>query len=89
MQERQNTFQERVFDDGLLSVSAAAMFLGLGKSKLYELMDAGELVYVKLGKARRIPKRALIELARANLRGGWNVLEGGASGLVTKGELNG
>lgn len=72
--------EQGIFEDGLVSVTAAAVFLGLGKSKLYELMDAGELPYVKLGKARRIPKRALIELARANLRGGWKVLDGGATG---------
>lgn len=61
---------DNIFLDGLVSIPAAAVFLGLGKSKLYDLMDSGELIYVKIGKARRIPKRALIDLARAHLRGG-------------------
>lgn len=52
--------------DGLLSVADAENFSGLKKSKLYALMATGELVYVKIGSARRIPRRALIELlARA------------------------
>jgi hypothetical protein len=32
-------------------------------------MDRGELAFVKLGRSRRIPKRALIELAARELRG--------------------
>lgn len=62
-----------LFDDGLLTVPEASKFLGLSKSKLYEMMDAGELRYAKFGKSRRIPKRALIDLAQANLLGGWKV----------------
>jgi excisionase family DNA binding protein len=62
-----------LFDDGLITVPEASKFLGISKSKLYEMMDAGELRYAKFGKARRIPKRALIELAQASLRGGWKV----------------
>ena len=74
------TYPSDLFDDGLLTVSAAAAFIGLSKSTLYQLMDQGELPYVKIGKCRRIPKRSLIDLARANLRGGWKVLDGGATG---------
>lgn len=50
--------------DGLLNVREAAEFLRMGRSTIYELMDAGRLGYVKIGRARRIPKRALVELAK-------------------------
>lgn len=57
--------------DGLMLVLEAARFLKVSRSTVYELMDTGLLVYVKLGRARRIPRRAVVELAAANLRGGW------------------
>jgi excisionase family DNA binding protein len=55
--------------DGLLTVVEAAAFLRVSRSTLYALMDKGALVYVKIGTARRIPKRALIDVAVANLQG--------------------
>lgn len=58
---------EEVIADGLARVPEAARFLSLGRSKLYELMDAGELAYCKFGKARRIPWRALRTLAAESL----------------------
>lgn len=57
--------------DGLMSVPAAAVFFSVSRSKLYELMETGRLVYVKIGRSRRIPRRAAIELAARNLTGGW------------------
>lgn len=57
--------------DGFVSVPGAAQFLGISRSKTYESMDAGELMYAKFGRARRIPQRALREFAAARLRGGW------------------
>ena len=62
---------EDLFADGLTTVAQAAKFLSLGRSKIYGLMNAGELHFVKLGNSRRIPKRALLDLATANLKGGW------------------
>ena len=56
--------------DGLLTVRETAAFLHLSRSKIYELMDAGELCFAKLGRSRRIPRRAVIELAARQLRGG-------------------
>jgi hypothetical protein len=32
-------------------------------------MEKGDLPYVRIGSARRIPRRALIDLAAMNLRG--------------------
>jgi excisionase family DNA binding protein len=46
----------------LMTVASAAAALGIGKTKLYVLMDAGELPYVKLGKLRRIDPADLEEL---------------------------
>ncbi len=63
--------REHIVGEGLLSVSEAARFLGLSRSKTYCLMEGGELAYVKIGRARRIPRRALIELAARHLTGGW------------------
>ncbi len=57
--------------DGLVTVQEAAQFLSISRSKLYELMDNGELTFVKLGRSRRIPRRALIDLAASGLQGGW------------------
>jgi excisionase family DNA binding protein len=39
----------------LLTVKQASQLLGLGRSTLYELLDAGELRSVKRGASRRIP----------------------------------
>ena len=56
--------------DGLSTVREAAGFLRLSRSTVYTLMDRGELPFVKLGRSRRIPRRALVELAARGLRGG-------------------
>jgi excisionase family DNA binding protein len=61
--------------DGLLKIVQAETLSGLGRSKLYDLMDSGELPYVKIGRARRIPRQALLELMAQHLRGAqrWEV----------------
>lgn len=48
--------------EGLIRVPAAAQFLGVCRSKLYSLMDRGELSFVKIGKSRRIAKAELLKL---------------------------
>jgi excisionase family DNA binding protein len=55
-------------EGGLMTVKGAVEFLCVSRSWLYGAMDRGELAYVRLGRARRIPKRALIELAARHLR---------------------
>jgi excisionase family DNA binding protein len=60
-----------ILADGLQTVEAAADFLAVGKTTLYKAMERGELPYVKIGRARRIPRRALLNYAANNLRGGW------------------
>jgi excisionase family DNA binding protein len=53
--------------DGLVTVPEAAAFLSLSRSTLYALMERGDLPYVRIGAARRIPRKALIALASSNL----------------------
>lgn len=43
----------------LLSPVEAAAALGLSRAKLYQLMAAGEIENVKLGRSRKIPRDAL------------------------------
>lgn len=63
---------DELLADGLLTIREAAKFLAVGRSTLYVEMDAGRLAYVKIGRARRIPRRAIVELAASNIRGCWN-----------------
>ena len=41
-------------EDGLQPVSRVAKFLSVSRSKVYAMMESGDLRYVKLGKSRRI-----------------------------------
>ena len=43
----------------LLTMEEAAEAIGLGRSKVYELVAAGEIEALKIGKARRVPAEAL------------------------------
>ncbi len=44
----------------LLSVQEAGAAIGVGRSKIYELIACGELESVKIGKIRRVPADALV-----------------------------
>ncbi|OHV40823.1 MULTISPECIES: helix-turn-helix domain-containing protein [Pseudofrankia] len=44
----------------LLTPVEAAELLGLGRSTVYELLTAGNLESVQIGRARRIPHAALL-----------------------------
>jgi excisionase family DNA binding protein len=48
-------------DKLLFTPIEAGHALGLGRTKVYELMAAGTLASVKIGTARRIPREALTE----------------------------
>jgi len=50
-------------------ISIAAKMLGIGRSKLYELIGAGELETVKLGKSRLIVTRSIHDLIVRNRQG--------------------
>jgi excisionase family DNA binding protein len=54
---------------GLASMREAERYLSVSRAKLYSMMDAGELRYVKLGRSRRVPWDALTELVQKNLVG--------------------
>jgi excisionase family DNA binding protein len=58
-------------EDGLVAVIDASKFLAVSRATIYELMSRGELAYVKVGRCRRIPRRALFAFAAHNLKGGW------------------
>lgn len=45
--------------EGLLTIKEAGDFLGIHRTKLYELLAQGEIPHVKIDKASRIPKVAL------------------------------
>lgn len=60
---------EALVGDGLMTLSEAIAFLRLSRSTLYALMDGGDLAYVRIGRTRRIPKRALVDLAATHLKG--------------------
>jgi excisionase family DNA binding protein len=61
------SMDESDLGQGLVRVSEATRFLAVSRSKVYELMDAGQLPFVKLGRSRRIPRQALVELVRRHL----------------------
>jgi excisionase family DNA binding protein len=53
--------------EGLQRISDAARFLGVSRSLVYRLINSGVLPTVRIGRSRRIPIRAVHELAAANL----------------------
>jgi excisionase family DNA binding protein len=58
-----------LMEDGLATVQEASAFLSVSRAKLYAMMDARDLAYVKLGRSRRIPWRAIKQLAASCLVG--------------------
>ena len=61
---------EELCEDGADKVETCVSFSGWSRSFLYELMDSGLLPYIKQGRTRRIPRRALVKLMASGLRGG-------------------
>ena len=55
--------KQEIVKDGLLSPNEAMRFLSFSKTKLYSLMQTGEIPYVILGGNRRIPRKSLLEYA--------------------------
>ena len=45
--------------EGFATVAEAAEFLRLSRAKVYQLMESGDLLFGKFGKARRVPWAAL------------------------------
>lgn len=63
-------------EDGLLTVAAACRLLSVSRSFLYARMDAGELAYCRLGRSRRLPRRAVLQYAAARLNGSSGTVDG-------------
>lgn len=45
----------------LLHPSEVARMLGIGRSKVYEMTQTGELPVIRIGAAVRVPKKKLLE----------------------------
>jgi hypothetical protein len=62
---------EETVADGVCDVRASLAFLGnWSRASLYREIYAGNLPIVKLGRRTYIPKRSLVALLAAGLRGG-------------------
>jgi excisionase family DNA binding protein len=60
-----------ILADGVITVEEAGNMLAVSRSTVYAMFDRGELHYVQLGRARRVPRRAVMQLLERNLKGGW------------------
>jgi excisionase family DNA binding protein len=65
---------EDLVSSGLTTVKEASGFLNLSRGMIYKLMETGQLRYVRIGRTRRIPKLALVNLAKDSLIGGYKLL---------------
>ena len=54
---------EALCEEGLMTVREAAQFLRLSRTRIYRAMKNGDLPYSLFGKARRVPRRALVMFA--------------------------
>lgn len=54
----------------LMTVQQAANVLALSRSTIYNVMERGELAYVKIGRARRIPESEVDRFVTASMFGG-------------------
>ena len=61
------TDRVELVSDGAAGIPEAEEFTGLGRSTIYGLMEDGSLAYVKVGRRRLIPRRALVELLERGL----------------------
>jgi prophage regulatory protein len=60
----------------LLRAEDVAKMLRIGRTKAYEMMAAGELPVVRLGRCVRVPRRRLATWLRARTVGGDDGAEG-------------
>ena len=59
--------KDNIVSEGLERISDAARFLGISRSSVYKLIAMGVLPSAKIGNSRRVPVRAVRELASARL----------------------
>lgn len=55
----------------LLSVKEAATLLGVSRNQLYELLNAGEMEHVRLGRRMYISRDAMTKFIEGNTRSGY------------------
>ncbi len=65
--------QDDLTADGNAKIEEACKFLGVGRSTIYVLTESGQLPFIKIGKCRRIPWRALRQFNASCLTGGVKV----------------
>lgn len=53
-------------------VNDAARMIGVGRTKLYQLIATGELETVKIGKATRVTTASLQKLVELRVSGRWH-----------------
>jgi hypothetical protein len=63
------TDNEELVRDGLVTIEGAMEFLDISRTSLYRLINEGALPTVKLACARRVPRRALLQLAASHVVG--------------------
>jgi len=56
-----------IVTEGLQRISETARFLGVSRSLIYQLINAGVLPTVRIGRSRRIPIKAVRDFAADNL----------------------
>jgi len=54
----------------LLRAAEVARLLGVGRTKVFEMMAAGELPVIRMGRCVRVPRRELHEWLRQRTIGG-------------------
>lgn len=59
--------EQDMLAEGLDRLVDAERFTRLSRAKLYQLMNDGVLPFVKIGRCRRIPHRALIDLVAKHI----------------------
>jgi excisionase family DNA binding protein len=56
-----------VTGDGAVDIPAACEFTSLPRTTLYALMSSGQLQFIRIGRRRLIPRKALQALLERNL----------------------
>jgi excisionase family DNA binding protein len=68
----------------LLTPEEAAEALAIGRTKVYELVAAGELESVRIGRSRRVPLEALHRFVESLLGGETEGLGGPGNGRIVR-----
>lgn len=58
---------QQLADEGFVSIQGAADFLSVSRGMIHVLLNRGELPSAKIGRVRRIPRKALLQFASQQL----------------------